>query len=211
MKIKLTWKLWLLAIVLALSLLSIFGTSLAFFEKGVVINSVDSNSTEFEQGLRQGQLIISIDGKQVKTVEDYAKIISEKFVSNESVKTEISTKNSQFALYSNAPPKIIVSDISKTNLKLGLDLSGGARAIVKAQDFSLSSDQSKELADVIKNRLNVYGLEDIKVNAISDLSGNNYISIEIAGATPEDLENLILSIAMFQGMLIFYLQEFFQK
>ncbi len=201
MKIKLTWKLWLLAIVLALSLLSIFGTSLAFFEKGVVINSVDSNSTEFEQGLRQGQLIISIDGKQVKTVEDYAKIISEKFVSNESVKTEISTKNSQFALYSNAPPKIIVSDISKTNLKLGLDLSGGARALVKAQDFSLSSDQSKELADVIKNRLNVYGLEDIKVNAISDLSGNNYISIEIAGATPEDLENLISQQGKFEAKI----------
>ncbi|MBI4116598.1 hypothetical protein HY449_02535 [Candidatus Pacearchaeota archaeon] len=201
MKIKLTWKLWLLTIVLALSLLSIFGTSLNFFEKGIVIKTVDLNSTAFEQGLRPGQIIISIDGNRVKNVDDYAEIISGKFVSNESVKTVIATKDSQFVLYSTAPPEIVVSDISKTNLKLGLDLIGGARALVKAQDFSLSSDNAKELSDVIKNRLNVYGLEDIKVNAISDLSGNNYVSIEIAGATPEDLENLISQQGKFEAKI----------
>src|SRR3989344_3265512 len=97
MKIKLTWKLWLLAIVLALSLLSIFGTSLSFFEKGIIIKTVDLNSTAFEQGLRQGQTIISVDGNPVKNVDDYAEIMSGKFVSNESVKTEIATKDSQFA------------------------------------------------------------------------------------------------------------------
>ncbi len=201
MKINFTWKLWLLAIVLALSLLSIFGTSLNFFEKGVVIKSVDSNSSEFDFGLRQGQTIVSIDGNPVRNVEDYSRIISEKFQSNESVKTTITTKNLEIALYSNTPPKIIVSDISNTNLKLGLDLAGGARALVKAQDFSLSSEQAKELSDVIKNRLNVYGLEDIKVNAISDLSGENYVAIEIAGATPEDLENLISQQGKFEAKI----------
>lgn len=201
MNLKFTWKLWLLTIVLALSLLSVFGASLNFFEKGVVIKSVDSNSTAFEQGMRQGQTIISVDGNRVENADDYSRIISEKFASNESVKTTIATKDSQFVFYSSVPPKISVSDISRTNLKLGLDLIGGARALVKAQDFSLSSEQAKELSDVIKNRLNVYGLEDIKVSAISDLSGNNYVAIEIAGATPEDLENLISQQGKFEAKI----------
>lgn len=201
MNLKFTWKIWLLITILLLSVLSIFGTSIFFFQNGVVIKSVESNSTAFEQGLKQGQIITSIDGTAISSVDDYAKIMSEKFISNESVKTTIQTEDSQFALYQKVPPQIVVSDISKTNLKLGLDLAGGARALVKAQDFQLSSAQAKELSDVIKNRLNVYGLEDIKVNSISDLSGNNYITIEIAGATPNDLENLISQQGKFEAKI----------
>ena len=50
MKIKLTWKIWLLIIVLVLSFLSIFGFPPAFFQKGVLITSVDSDSNAFEVG-----------------------------------------------------------------------------------------------------------------------------------------------------------------
>jgi len=64
-KMKLTWKIWLLIIVLCLCLLSIFGFPPVFFEKGVLITSVEQNSTAFEQGLRQGQIITGIDGNTI--------------------------------------------------------------------------------------------------------------------------------------------------
>ena len=50
----------MLLIVLAFSLLSIFVSSngITFFSKGAIITSVESDSTAFEQGLRQGQIII---------------------------------------------------------------------------------------------------------------------------------------------------------
>ena len=201
MNIKFTWKIWLLIILLTLSFVSIFGFPPMFFEEGVVIKSVSSNSTAFAEGLRQGQVIIAIDEKEVKNIEDYADTISGKFPSNESVKTTITTKESEIILFSSHAPEIIVSNIQKTNIKLGLDLAGGARALVKAQDFSLTSDNAQQLAEVIKNRLNVYGLEDIKVNSISDLSGNNYVRIEIAGATPEDLENLVSQQGKFEAKI----------
>ena len=54
---------------------------------------------------------------------------------------------------------------------------------------------------MISNRLNVYGLQDIQVSPISDLSGNNYVSIEIAGATPNDLESLISQQGKFVAMI----------
>lgn len=205
MKIKLTWKIWLLIIVLAFSLLSIFVSSngIAFFEKGVLIKSVVSNSTAFDSGLRQGQIITEIDGEKIANVNDYSNVLSGKFPlnSNTSVKTEITTTNSEIILFSEKAPEITVSDISKTNLKLGLDMAGGARALIKAQDFSLNSKDSEELSEVIKNRLNVYGLEDIKVSPISDLSGNNYVRIEIAGATPEDLESLVSQQGKFEAKI----------
>ena len=201
MSIKLTWKIWLLIIILFFSLISIFGFPLTFFEEGVVVKSVVPNSTAFDSGLRQGQTIIEIDGKKITNIKDYANSLSGKFSGNKSVKTEIMTKDSQIILFSKNAPEIIAADVSKTNLKLGLDMAGGARALIKAQDFSLAPENAKDLSEIIKNRLNVYGLEDIKVSPISDLSGNNYVRIEIAGATPEDLENLISQQGKFEAKI----------
>lgn len=201
MKINFTWRIWVLIIFLILSLISIFGVPPTYFEKGVVIKSIELNSTAFNEGLRQGQIITSIDGKEISNSEDYSLAISGKFPSNESVKTVILTKDSEVVLFSGNPPEITISNVEKSRLKLGLDLAGGARALVKAQDLTLSPRQAQELTDVIKNRLNVYGLEDIKVMPVADLSGENFIKIEIAGATPTDLENLISQQGKFEAKI----------
>ncbi len=198
---KLGWRIWALIIILGLSLLAIFGFPPTFFQDGVVIKSVSQNSTSFDSGLRQNQIIIGIDGKEINNVEDYANALAGKFVSNTSTKTIITMKNSEFVLFTNSAPEITVSNVPKTNLKLGLDLAGGARALIKAQDFSMSSEEAQQLSEIIKNRLNVYGLEDIKVSPISDLSGNNFVRIEIAGATPDDLESLVSQQGKFEAKI----------
>src|SRR3989344_8935941 len=96
MNLKFSWRIWLFIIVLIMSVVLIFGMPPAFFQKGVAIKSVDSNSTAFDSGLRQGQVITSIDGKSVSNVDDYAKFLEGKFVSNQSVKTIVGTKGSEF-------------------------------------------------------------------------------------------------------------------
>ena len=201
MKTKFTWRIWLLIIFLLFSFISILGFPLAIFQEGVLITSVDINSTAFEQGLREGQIITSIDGQEIVDLEDYSNSLEKKFSSNEKIKTIINTKKAELILFSNSPPEITVSEIPKTNIQTGLDISGGARALVEAQDFKLSSSNAKDLSDVIKNRLNVYGLEDIQVSPISDFSGNNFVKIEIAGATPEDLKNLISEQGKFEAKI----------
>ena len=201
MKTKLTWKIWLLIIVLALSLLSIFGMPLTFFQKGVLVTNIKANSTAFEQGLRQGQIITEIDEQEIISIEDFSRIIQEKFPSNESIKTIFKTKNSEIILFSKQAPEIIVSEIPKTNIKMGLDLAGGSRALVQAQDKKLSSAEINDLVDVISNRLNVYGISDMNVRPVSDLTGNHFMLIEIAGATPGDLEELISKQGKFEAKI----------
>jgi len=201
MKFKFTWKIWLLIILLVFSLLSIFGNPLDLNKKGVVIKSIEKNSTAFEQGLRQGQIITSIDGETINSIEDFSKIISTKFISEEKIKTIIQTEDSEVILFTNSAPKIIVSEIPKTNIKLGLDLAGGSRALIKAQDYDLSSGEVRDLVDVVSNRLNVYGLTDLKVLPVSDLSGDNFMLIEIAGATPNDLKELISQQGKFEAKI----------
>jgi preprotein translocase subunit SecD len=200
---KLGFKIWLFIIVFALALLSIFVSSngVTLFQKGVLITSVEPNSTSFEQGLRSGQIIVSIDGNAIKNISDYSNYIQEKFPSENEIKTIIKTKDSEFILFSKSSPEITVSKIPKTSLKTGLDLSGGARAIISADGIDLTSQEASDLADVIENRVNNYGLKDIKVSPFSDLSGNNYVRMEIAGATPKDLKDMIESQGKFEAKI----------
>ena len=200
MKTKLTWKIWLLIIIVALSLMSIFITP-AFFQKGVLVTSVETNSTAFEQGLRQGQIIIEIDSQKITNINDFTKIMQGKFDSNESVKTILQTKDSEIILFSNQAPEIIVSEIPKTNIKMGLDLAGGSRALVQAQGKKLTSSEVNDLVDVITNRFNVYGIADMNIRPVSDLTGNHFMLIEIAGATPKDLEELISKQGKFEAKI----------
>jgi len=199
MKIKLTWKIWLLIIVLALSLLSIFGS--ASFQKGVLITSVEENSTAFEQGLRKGQIITEINSNKISNLEDFTNAFQGKFENNQSEKIIFILDKTEIILYTNKLPQITVSNVPSTNLKLGLDLAGGSRAIVQAQDKQLSASEVRDLVDVVSNRLNVYGIADMNVVPVTDLSGNNFMMIEIAGATPKDLEQLISKQGKFEAKI----------
>jgi len=85
---------------------------------------------------------------------------------------------------------IRVYDAPKNNIRRGLDLQGGTRVLLKPET-KLSSDDMSMLLDNMKERLNVYGLSDVIVRETSDLSGNQYIMVEIAGANEEEVRELL--------------------
>lgn len=120
MKLKFTWRIWLWIIILILSIISVFITP-TFLQKGVLITSVEQNSSAFEQGLRQGQIIQAIDGHSITSIKDFSEIVQGKYNSNQSVKTTITTRNAEYIVYSDSLD-ITVSELPKSNLKLGLDL-----------------------------------------------------------------------------------------
>ena len=45
--------------------------------EGVIITSIDMNSTAFEKGLYEGSVIVSINGEDVHNLDDYARLMSE--------------------------------------------------------------------------------------------------------------------------------------
>ncbi len=191
------WKIWLLIFFILSSLLAIFPLD---FSQGVKIVSVDIDSLAYEQGLRQNMKIINIDGKLIKNIEDYNFVLS-KFPSKENEKITITTNEGSFILFTNSTPEISVKNIEKTRIKTGLDLSGGARALVKSKDKDLTKAELNDLVSITEERLNVYGLSDIQIKPISDLSGNNFMLVEIAGSTPEELENLISQQGKFEAKI----------
>jgi len=198
---KLTWRIWVLIFIIFFSLALIFGIPPQFIKKGVIITSVELNSTAFEQGLRQGQTITHIDGQKINDIFDYTEIIKDKYTGEQKVKTIFLTDEKEVIVFSNEIPEITVTSIPSTNLKTGLDLSGGARALVQAQDKELSSGEVSDLIDVVSNRLDVYGIKDMNILPVSDLAGNNYMLIEIAGATPNDLEELVAQQGKFEAKI----------
>lgn len=201
---KLTFRIWIVIIALFLSLLSIFLSPHGFtlFEDGVLVTNVEHNTTAYEQGFKQGDIITAIDGILISNLTDFTKYLQEKYPSENEIKTTFTTKSSGDIIYfSNLAPNITVSKIPKTSLKTGLDLGGGARALVKAQDKELSAEEINDLVTITTNRLNIYGLSDIKVNPVSDLSGNKFMLIEIAGATPKDLRNMVENQGKFEAKI----------
>jgi len=193
---KLSFRVWILIIALLLSLLAIKPS----FETGVLINSVDKDSPAFEQGLRQGQIIKYINNEKITSREDFTRIMESLFTNKQEQRIDIQTKDSTYILFTNQSLKITVSKIPLTRIKTGLDLRGGARALVKP-DMDVTDTQLQDLVDVSRNRFNVYGLSDVNVKGVSDLSGNKFMLIEIAGASPNDLEELIEQQGKFEAKI----------
>ena len=169
-----------------------------------MITSIEQNSTIFQDGIREGMIIQSINGQTINTIEDYTRIMTpiSNIGENETQKITISTKNLEVInLYTKEiVNNILVEDIPATRIKTGLDLRGGARAFVKA-DVPLNDAQLNDLISVSEQRLNVYGLSDVKFFKVKTSDGNNLMGIEIAGSSPDDLEELIAKQGKFEAKI----------
>ncbi len=88
----------------------------------------------------------------------------------------------------------------KTNIRKGLDLTGGTRVLLKPEK-PLSPEDMDIVIESLKQRLNVYGLSDIIVRPSKDLEGNQFILVEIAGANEEEVQNLLASQGKFEAKI----------
>ena len=87
-----------------------------------------------------------------------------------------------------------------SNLRKGLDLQGGTRVLLQPET-KVTSDELGLLVDSLKERLNVFGLSDVIVREASDLSGNQYILVEIAGANEEEVKELLAKQGKFEARI----------
>ncbi|MEK6848598.1 MAG: hypothetical protein AABX65_03115, partial [Nanoarchaeota archaeon] len=195
---KLPFRIWVLIAVLFLSLLAI--SPWLYFEEGVVIKSIDKNSSAFNEGLRQGMIITQINNEKVASFADYTKIVSSLFAVNETKKITL-VANKQSFIFLTSSLNISVGDMPNTKIKTGLDLSGGARALIKPINVSLSSSEINDLIEITSNRLNVFGISDVSIKLVKDLQGTNYMLIEVAGATPADLKELVGKQGKFEAKI----------
>lgn len=193
---KIGWRLWVLIIAIILSVLAIRPS----FESGVIVKSVDPDSPAFQEGLRQGAQILEVNGKVIKQISDYALALGEENPQGEPRRIEIKTGDSDFVFFTNESLGLTVQNKPKTRLKSGLDIQGGARALVRPEQ-NISDAQLSDLIAVSNNRFNVFGISDVKIRGVKDLQGNKFMLIEVAGASPSDLEGLVAKQGKFEARI----------
>ena len=86
----------------------------------------------------------------------------------------------------------------KTNIKKGLDLQGGTRVLLQPEK-EVSQQDMESIISNLQERLNVFGLTDVIVREAGDLSGNQYILVEIAGSNEEEVRELLAKQGKFEA------------
>ncbi len=194
--IKITFRVWILIASLLLALLMISPT----FQKGIIVTSVEKNSSAFLTGLRPGMKLQEINSQKISSLEEFS-IVASNFNKKNDSRISIVTNKGTFVYLDQNLSSITVSDIPKTKVKTGLDLSGGARALVKPTNKTLTDVEAADLVAITSQRLNAFGLTDINVRTVKDLSGNNFMLIEIAGASPSDLKEIVGKQGKFEAKI----------
>lgn len=166
--------------------------------------SADENNTvissETFSNLQQGDVILSVNKIEVENKtsldESLDKILPKKIV-------KITTDKANAAFLARGAPKITVGIAAKSNLKKGLDLEGGTRVMLKpiSANGSVSDKDISDLISVLGNRLNVYGLTDMRIRSAADWAGETFILIEIAGVSKEEVSELIAKQGRFEARI----------
>lgn len=199
MATKLNWKIWLLIILLVITVFAIINPK--SFSGDVMVKEIEANSSAEQAGISAGEIIKAINGAQIKSIGDYSEAISSMNLSeNQSVRITILTDRQDYVFMTDDNLGIIPSAIPKTKLKTGLDLQGGARALV-APEKELSASEMQNLIEVVRNRLSVYGLTDVTIKDVSDLGGKHFMLVEMAGATPKELQELVGKQGKFEAKI----------
>jgi preprotein translocase subunit SecD len=103
------------------------------------------------------------------------------------------------------PLGFVVDNAPQNNLRKGLDLQGGTR-VVLAPETVVPQETLDLVVDSLTERLNVYGLSDVVVRQVSDRpgflgEGNRFIVVEIAGASEEEVTDLLSKQGKFEAKI----------
>ncbi|MFA6461468.1 MAG: hypothetical protein WCV90_04315 [Candidatus Woesearchaeota archaeon] len=210
-KLFTNWKVVLLLIFVVFALVSIqprlWGTD------GVTLRSVSSNSSASEAGMQSpaGKLtplakerILSINGAPINTLDDYytqtSALEPNRTVRIQTTKKDYSLVTRDVSLDGKVDLGLKVYEAPTSNLRKGLELEGGTRVLLKPTEI-VSAEDLTSTVDTLKERLNVYGLSDVTVRVASDLEGEDYILIEIAGVTEEEVKELLSKQGKFEAKI----------
>jgi len=187
---------------------ALFAISPMPWRDGVVIRSVEKNSSAYNAGIEPEpkvrpmgkERILSIDNIPVHTDDDYYSYV-QTIEENRTVLIKTNKKTYRLTSGENGSIGIRVSKAPTTNLRKGLDLTGGIRVVLKPER-ELAEDEEQVLdftVESLRQRLNVYGLSDILVKKIT--WPEQYILVEVADATEEEVKELIGSQGKFEAKI----------
>lgn len=188
-------------------IISIFAINYNFGASGVVINGVSPASPaedsgllfDSQIGLTSFEKITHINNVEINSVTQYYSEIEKLTIDS---KLKIRTNQNEFgysinlANISNASNLanqigLSVREEPKSNIRLGIELEGGSRLILKPTQ-ELTEDEFSLLVNNLQSRLDVYGASGTKVNKLEDaFSNDKFVIVESISANKNDIFELI--------------------
>ena len=164
---------------------------------------VDSNLTiiaaDSENPLENGLKLLKINNEVVEDVEGFNRIISKLITKNKFI---LKTNKADYAFLTTGDHGITARKAKTSNIEKGLELQGGTRVMLKPiSEEPVSAEDINNIIDVMHKRMNIYGLADIKIRPAKDLDGTRFVLIEIAGATREEVKELISKQGVFEAKI----------
>lgn len=163
---------------------------------------VKTNKKVYTLLTRPNYEIIYLNETEIETVEEII-LVNESvngtlMTVNKTIKKQVEVPKTELKLAGMEDLGFTVYNAPTTNIRKGLDLQGGTRVLLKPEK-TLNKDEMDILISNMNERLNVYGLSDVVVKETSDLSKNQYVLVEIAGANEEDVKELIAKQGKFEA------------
>ncbi len=169
---------------------------------GLVTDNMTIINAEEFTNLSNGEVIIKINSVGVEDQKELDKILKEL---TENVRLSIRTDKKPIIYLASEKPQFKVGYAKTTNIKKGLDLEGGTRVLIRPLKENNEIVTDKEVDDLIKvlgNRLDVYGLSDLKIRpARSFLSDDKFVLVEIGGVTRDEIRDLIGKQGKFEAKI----------
>ncbi len=204
-EIVVQWKVILLLIFLLFALVAIHPR---FNVEGVAIRSVQPNSTASIVGVEnpsakltplQRERILSLNGEPVSSVEEYYALTSQVPV-NQTVRLQTTKSTYSLIVPAHRDLGLKIYPAPHSNLRKGLDLEGGTRVLLEPET-AITPDELELTIASLTERLNVYGLSDVVVRSAADLTGKEFILIEIAGVTEDEVRDLLARQGKFEAKI----------
>lgn len=191
------WRFWLFTIALVLSILSIgYNPGKA----GVVVSSIDADSP-LREYVRVGETLQAINEIPIRGAADLAQ-----FEDDTGVIRVVHAGRISLVPIERPGLKIRVEPVETTNLALGMDLAGGTRVLLEPQyPRGMTPEERGALAQQIittlETRANIYGLRELPVRPVRDVTGNTYVQIETPKGTLADIEGLLQRQGKFEAFI----------
>ena len=169
------------------------------FEDGLQINqTVQVKTNKKTYLIKVGELFSTVDLNETEIVEFNETINDSIVVSSKIVnKTEAVSSGIQ-------PLGFVVEPVPKSNIRKGLDLQVGTRVILQPAK-PVSQDVLETIVSNLEQRLNVFGLSDVSVRAVSEpgifSESKSYVLVELAGKSQEEAVELLSKQGKFEAKI----------
>ncbi len=135
---------------------------------------------------------------ETETVEVVEEVFDEETNTTKNITKKVTRNKTKIIVEGTEDLGLSVYDSPHTNIRKGLELQGGTRVLLQPEE-ELSDEEMGMLIDNMRYRLNIYGLSDVIVREAGDLSGNQYVVAEIAGAKESEVKELLSRQGKFEA------------